>query len=162
MKMKKNTVFIVMFILVTGIFARAQNSDPVGAIEREIRRLDAAAAEAVLRKDFEALDRLCAEDFITNSPRNVIVKGREALKDLIRSGVIDYARFKREIETVLISADTAIVMGREMIVTKARAGQTEQNQTRRYTNIWIKKGGKWLLTARHASIIYPNQKNFPG
>lgn len=152
----KNTVFIVMFILVSGVFALAQNSNSVEAIEREIRRLDTAQAEAVLRKDFAALDRLCAEDFIVNSPRNNIVKGRDGVKELIRQGVIDYASFTREIETVSIYEKTAIVMGRETIVTKAGAGQTEQNQSRRYTNIWIKKGGKWLLTARHASIIYPD------
>jgi len=149
----KNTVFIVMFILASGVFAFAQNSNSVEAIEREIRRLETAAAEAILRKDFDALDRLCAEDFTVNSPRNDIVKGREALKDLIRSGVIDFTSFTREIETVLIYADTAVVMGHEKIVTKAGAGQTEQNQSRRYTNVWIRRGGRWLLSARHASFV---------
>ncbi len=152
----KNTLFIVMFILASGVFALAQNSNSVEAIEREIRRLDTAAAEAILRKDFAAIDRLCAEDFTVNSPRNDLVKGREALKDLLRRGVIDYASFTREIETVLIYEKTAIVMGRETIVTNETTEKPRQTLQRRYTNIWTKKGGKWLLTARHASVIYPD------
>ena len=33
------------------------------------------------------------------------------------------------------------------------AGQTLR---RRYTNVWMRRNGKWLLTARQASIICPS------
>jgi hypothetical protein len=73
---------------------------------------------------------------------------------LIRRGVIDYTSFAREIETVLIYEKTAIVMGRETVVANENPGQTVH---RRYTNIWINRDGKWLLTARHANAISSNQ-----
>ena len=149
----KNVLLIAMLVLASGVCSPAQNPRSAEAIERQIRRLERAAAEAVLRQDFEAIDRLCAKDFTTTSPRNDIVRGREALKDLLRRGVIGYASFTREIETVLIFKNTAIVMGRETIVTKDAAGQTPQNQARRYTNVWIRRGGRWLLSARHASFV---------
>ena len=151
----KKVLLISTIIIAAGIQLFAQNGRRPDALEAEIRKLDAAQAEAILRKDFEALDRLCAKDFIVNSPRNNIVKGRDGVKELIRQGVIDYGSFTREIEMISIYEKTVIVIGREMIVTKAGAGQTEQSQLRRYTNVWIKRGGRWLLSARHASIIPP-------
>ena len=46
-------------------------------------------------------------------------------------------------------------MGRETIVTTPGAAQAGQSLQRRFTNVWIRRGGRWLLTARHASIIAP-------
>ena len=152
----KKTLFILTVVLAALIFAFAQNEKPADQSEQEIRKLDLAQADAILRKDTDALERLCAEDLTVNSPRNELVKGRDAVKDLFRSGVIDYATFTREIESVSIYEKTAIVMGRETIVTKETAAQATQTVHRRYTNVWLKRGGRWLLTARHASIISPN------
>jgi hypothetical protein len=81
------------------------------------------------------------------------VKGKEALKELIRKGVVDYASFVREIEEILIYEKTVITMGRETIVMSENSPQKGQTIRRRYTNIWMKRKGKWLLTARHANII---------
>ena len=150
----KRILLISTIIAAAGVQLFAQNGRCPETLEAEIRKLDAAQADAILRKDFEALDRLCAEDFTTNSPRYEIVRGREALKDLLRRGAIDYASFTREIETVSIYKKTAIVMGRETVVTNA-AAQPARTLRRRFTNVWIKRGGKWLLTARHASIVPP-------
>lgn len=150
----KKTLFILTLILAAGIFASAQNGKRAEALEQEIRKLDLTAAEAILRKDFAALDRLCAEDFTVNSPRNEIVKGREGVKELIRRGVIDYNSFTREIEAVLIYEKTAIVMGRETVAANENPGKIMH---RRYTNIWTKRDGNWLLTARHANDISSNQ-----
>ena len=136
--------------------ASAQNAKQNAALEQEIRKLDVAQAEAILRKDFQALDMLCAEDFIVNNPRGEISKGREAVKELIRSGIVNYASFVREVETVMIQEKIVIVMGRETLVPNENSPQAGQTVRRRYTNVWIKRKGKWLLTARHASIICQN------
>lgn len=152
----KNASLILLFTLAAGIPAIAQNAKQAAVIEQEIQRLDLAEAEAILRKDFEKFDELCAEDFIVNSSRNEIVRGREAVKDLIRRGVVDYASFDRQIESVTIYEKTAVVMGSETIVTNKTAAEASQTVRRRFTNSWLKRSGKWLLTARHASIIAPN------
>lgn len=151
----KKVLLISAIITAAGVHLFAQNDRRPETLEAEIRKLDAAQADAILRKDSEALDRLCAEDFTINSPRHELVKGRNALKDLLRDGTIDYASFTREIETVLIYEKTAIVLGRETVVTNAAAAQAGQTLRRRFTNVWIMRGGRWRLTARHASIIPP-------
>jgi len=132
----------------------AQDSKkPKDTLEQKIRKLDIAQADAVLRKDFEAFDRLCAEDFTVNNPWGDITKGRAAVKEQMRSGIISHTSFVREIETVLIHGKTVILMGRETLVPNQNAPQAGQTVRRRYTNIWMKRNGKWLLTARHASVI---------
>lgn len=151
-KIKKRTGFyLAAFLILCPTFVFAQDSTKQrNALEQEIRKLDLAEAEAIQKKDFQALDKLLSKDFTTNSPRNEIVRGKEELKELIRKGVINYASFVREIEEVLIYEKTAVTMGREIIVTNETAPQTIR---RRYTNFWMRRDGKWLLTARHANII---------
>lgn len=53
----------------------AQNSKKEKSIEDEICRLEQSEAEAFLKKDFAALDKVAAPDFTMNKPRGVIVKG---------------------------------------------------------------------------------------
>lgn len=125
-------------------------------LEQEIRRLDLAEADAIRRNDFDALKELLAEDFTVNSPRNNVVKGREELFTLMRNGVTNYSSFVREPETVLIQRDTVIVMGAETLKPAGNAPGAGQTLRRRYTNVWMRRNGKWLLTARQASIICPS------
>ena len=151
MKLKLTLFFLMFFsILISAAVAEEiQNS----GIEEEIRKLDLLVAEAMQKKDLETLDRVLAENFLVNSPGNQIVTGKNAVKDLVRNGVIDYSSFEREIESILIEEAVAIVMGLETIKPVGKAPGAGQTIQRRYTNIWLNRNGKWLLTARHANVI---------
>ena len=141
-------LFAVGVILVAK-FDRNETKD----VENEIRKLDIEEADAILKKDTEALDRLTSEDFFVNSPRNKIVRGREVVKLLLFDGVINYKSFDRQIESVAIYGDTAVVMGHETVVNESGPNATSVTVKRRYTNIWLKRNGQWVLSARHASVI---------
>lgn len=145
----------VFTFVLTG-FALGQSAKQTDALEQEIRKLNLAGAEAVLRSDLVVLDTLWAEDLTVNSPGNQIVKGKKAVFELIRSGVIKYSSFVPEIESVLFHKDTAIVMGLETVKPIGNAPLAGQTVRRRYTNVWMKKKGKWLLAARHANVICQN------
>jgi ketosteroid isomerase-like protein len=130
--------------------ASAQSVKQKAKIEQEIRRLDLAHADAILRGDLAALDKLWTEDFKVNNPFNQIDRA-----DRIRTGAVTYSSFTREPETVLIHGNTVIVMGRELVVPKGNSPDAGETINRRYTNIWMKRSGKWRLVARHASVICP-------
>ena len=149
--MKVILLAVMAVIIVTGL-AFGQSVKKNDTLEQEIRKLDLAEADAIKRGDFAALNNLLAENFTVNNPRNEISKGREAVFSLIRSGTISYSSFVREPETFLFYGNTVVVMGLETI----KANGSVQIVRRRYTNFWMKKKGKWLLTVRHASIICPN------
>lgn len=151
----------LMLLAVIATFAAAslvvgQRAKPNGEIETEIRRLDHAEADGLLHKDVAALEHLWAEDFTVNNPRNGITNGRKEVVALIRHGTIDYAAFVREIETMLFHGNTVIVMGLETIQPAGKAPYAGQTVRRRYTHFWMKRQGRWLLTARHANVICPN------
>ena len=142
------------FVLTCSMLGQAGKRND--ALEREIRKLDLAEADAILRKDVAELNELVTEDFTVNAPGNKVITGREAVHALMRNGTINYTSFSREPEAFLFSGDTIVVMGRETIKSAGAATASEQIVRRRYTNIWMKKKGKWLLGARHASVICEN------
>lgn len=137
-------------------FASAQSLKRDEKLEQEIRRLDLAHADAILRRDVEALKNLLAEDATTNHPTNKIVNEREGIFELIRNGTINYAAFERVPETFLFYKNMVVVMGRETIVPAGSAPGAGQTVRRRYTNIWMKHKGKWLLNVRHANVVCSN------
>ena len=138
---------VVLAVLVSGS-ASAQSVKQKAMIEQEIRRLDLAHADAILRGDLPALDKLWTTDFKVNNPFNQVDQA-----DRIRTGAVTYSSFLREPETVLIHGDTVIVMGHEIVVPKGNSPDAGKTINRRYTNIWMKRSGKWRLVARHASVI---------
>ena len=125
------------------------------SIEQEIRRLDAAVADALLRKDIQALEAMWAEDFTVNNPRNTVTRGRAQVIALVRNGAIDYSSFRLEIEAILIRGETVVVMGNETVKPIGNAPLAGQTVRRRYTHIWMKRNGEWRLTARHANVVFP-------
>jgi ketosteroid isomerase-like protein len=140
---------VVLAVFVPGS-ASAQSAKQKVKIEQEIRRLDLAHADAILRGDLAALDKLWTEDFRVNNPFNQVDRA-----DRIRTGAVTYSSFVREPETVLVHGDTVIVMGREIVVPKGNSPDSGKTINRRYTNIWMKRSGNWRLIARHASVICP-------
>ena len=136
----------------TGLVS-GQNAKQNAALEQKIRTLEQSEVDALLRNDLPAMEKLWAEDYTVNNPRNEVGKASEGP---ISAGIRVYSSFIREIEQVLIRGNTVIVMGRETVVPKGDAPDAGQTIKRRFTNIWMKKKGKWLLSARHANGICQN------
>jgi len=143
-------IAVVLTVFVPGM-AAAQGAKQKAAVEQEVRRLDLAHADAVLRGDLAAMDKLWTKDFKVNNPFNEVDKA-----DRIRTGAVTYSSFVREPEAVLVHGDTVIVMGRETVVPKGDSPDAGKTINRRYTNIWMKREGRWRLVARHASVICRN------
>jgi ketosteroid isomerase-like protein len=156
MKIMKLILLATVVVCVATGLVSGQSVKQDAALKQEIRRLDLAEADAILRGDFAALNSLMAEDVTVNNPRNEISKGREAIFKLIRNGAINYSSFVRKPETMMFYGNTVVVMGLETIEPRGNNSLAPQTIRRRYTNIWMKKKSEWLLAARHASIICSN------
>ena len=153
--MKPLLLATIITCIVTGS-ALGQNAKQKGDLERTIRRLELEESDAVVRSDVAALEKLWAEDFTVNNPNNQISRGRKEVLDRVRSGLIKYSSFVREIESVGFYGDTVIVMGLEVVTPIGNAPGAGQTLRRRYTNIWMKRKGNWLLAVRHANVICRN------
>jgi ketosteroid isomerase-like protein len=146
-------LLIIPAMLLLAIHANAQSKPDVQKLEREIRLLDQAAAKAILEKDEAGIDLYFAPNSVTNNPRGGLTHGNGGVKALFKSGVINYASFERVIEHVEIHGSTAVVMGNESLTLAGTGGQPGDVIKRRYTNVWMKNGGKWKIVARHASVL---------
>lgn len=147
---------ILAVLLCTAAFAWAQGPD-TATIEKEVRELDQKATNAVLHRDIPTLEKLWAEDFTVNSPQNRIAKDRNEVFGFIRNGIIDYSTFDRDVEVVRVHGDTVILMGAETIKPQGKAPNAGKTIHRRFTNVWMKRDGRWQMTARHANIVPPVQ-----
>ena len=145
--MNKLAVLLIVFFSIA-LPAMAQSVKQKAAIEQEIRKLDLAHADAILRGDLAALDKIWTTDFKVNNPFNEVDNAKR-----IRTGAVTYSAFERVAETALIHKNTVIVMGRETAVPKGDSPDAGKTIKRRYTNIYMKRSGKWRLIARHASVI---------
>lgn len=141
---------ITCIVTVSGV---AQGTKKNDALEQTIRKLEQQEDDAVLRGDVAALEKIWAEDFTVNNPQNQISRGRKEVLDRIRAGLLKYSSFTREIEEVKLYGDTVVVMGLEVVTPVGSNPKAGQAVRRRFTNIWMKRNGQWLLSVRHANVI---------
>lgn len=144
-------IFLIAFTITTCATSAQDNSKT----EAEIRRLEQIVVTAILNADTNRLKQVWAPEFLVNNPRNDISGNRDSVLLTQKAGMINYSSFERVIERMQFQKSFIITMGHETFISRndtpgARAGQTYK---RRFTNIWMKKNGKWQQTARHASII---------
>lgn len=144
-------IFLIAFSIST-ISIHAQDN---ASTEAEIRALEQTGATAILKGDSNTLKQLWAPEFLVNSPRNVVTGTRDSILLLQKAGMIDYSTFEKVIERMQFQENLVITMGHETIVAKndSPAAKAGQPYKRRFTNIWMKKNGKWQQIARHASVI---------
>lgn len=146
-------LFVLFVICAAGDTAIAQVSAKNAELEAEIRRLDLEAAKAIRDKDEKAIARFFTSDSVTNNPRNSLTRGSAGVIEAARTNVIDYYSFERNIESVQLFDDTAIVMGNEVVVFRNATGGAGETIRRRYTNIWMKRAKVWVIVARYANVI---------
>ena len=144
-------IFLIAFSISTLLIYAQDNSKT----EAKIRALEQTGAKAILNGDTNTLKQLWAPEFLVNTPRNEVTGTRDSILLIQKAGMIDYSIFEKVIERMQFQKNIVITMGHETIVSKnntpaAKAGQIYK---RRFTNIWMKKNGKWQQIARHASII---------
>ena len=150
MMMRKSILLLMLLIAGAVNIVFAQSEKKRQAIETEIRKLDSLHAAAVLSGDLNEMDKYWTKDFIVTNPFNEIDNA-----DRIRNGAVTYGSFQRISESIKVHGNTAIVMGKEIVVPKGKSPDAGKTINRRYTNIWMKVKGRWRLIARQASVSCP-------
>jgi hypothetical protein len=133
--------------------ASAAAAQQTSADEAAVRRLDEQERVAVLKGDRGALERLWSEHLTVNAPTNRVNLGRQGVLDLIARGVLHYSSFERAVEAVRLYGDVAVIMGAETARSVGKAPRSGELVHRRFTNVWQKDGGSWVMIARHAATI---------
>ena len=143
MKPDKLVIAIPMIVMVLTCTAQTE--------ETQIRNLENTEHKAMMAQDTATLATILATDILVTTPANKIIYGRDKVFAMKRAGP-KFLSFEREVEQVAIKGDVAISVGHETVVTLDNSN-AKSISNRRFTNIWVKQGGTWKLTARHTNEI---------
>jgi ketosteroid isomerase-like protein len=115
--------------------------------EQDVRAREEENRVAFVAADLAALDRLWTDDFLVNSPLNLVNDKRGTLA-LLEAGRIRHTSLTSEIERVARHGDVVVVMGRDRVT-----DPPDVVTHRRFTNLWRLESGSWRCFARHANAF---------
>lgn len=130
-----------------GVAAAAKDAD-VAAVLAQVDLLDAA----LLGDDHAAFASRLAPDLVVNNPQNGISRAG-ATSRRNAAGRISYARYDRIVEYAGRLGDMVLLMGEERVLPKGDSPGAGHEVRRRFTDLWRRTGGRWLLAARQATVI---------
>jgi ketosteroid isomerase-like protein len=128
----------------------SSSHDDSTATEASIRCAEQEEAEATLRGDVAALDRLWAEGLLAYSTSN-LYSGKEVLLALIGSGAFRMRTHRRTTLQVVVDGDWAVAIGNEN--TQLEGSMAGSTLLCSYMNVWARQTDRWRLLGRHVGLI---------
>jgi uncharacterized protein (TIGR02246 family) len=136
-----NTRLLLLFVLLTPSFLAAQNAD-----DREVARTEERRFQAMVERDFAALDRLLGDDLhYIHSDGSTDTKA--SFIAALREGTRSYPRITIDDLMVRVyHGNTAVLTGE---CTYHRTGPDGQPNNLRllYTNVYVKRDGRWEMVS---------------
>lgn len=142
--MKRRSLFaiaVTLSLLMT-VSVAAQSSG--GSTEEQIEKLENDRAQAVIKRDMDALDKMTSDDY-TIIDRSGRMRDKQATMAGIKSGDIKVTSNKLSDLKVRVYGDTAVVTGRSD--TEGSNNGTSMNGPVRFTRVYVKKDGQWQSVA---------------
>jgi uncharacterized protein (TIGR02246 family) len=145
---------IVVLTLTAASIARGQKQsarrDQTRNVARVIRQLDQERIQAQIDADKAALDRLYADDFIGIGPSGTVRAKPQVLSDFT-SGDLKFQSITTDDVQVRVYGNTAVETGRSTMIGQDKGKVVPRDN--RFTRVWVKQQGRWLLVANHYSLL---------
>ena len=153
--------FMAPFAILTAILAVACTEasapgiplvDPVAGsdkdVEATITQLERDWVTAIVKKDAATINRLLADDFNGTSPTAHVYPKTSAIEDLTRNTLVVDSMDLDEI-SVNVYGNVAVAFTSQE--EKSRYGGVDTSGHYHYTDVWVKKDGRWQVVASHGS-----------
>ncbi len=155
----KKLLAITLITIVSTFAAFAQTSKD----EQEILKIHSSLEQAFLKKDAAVFERIFADDYVYSNPYGKMFNRAQGLEDLRKEWT--NANYKILTSTsddlkVKVSGNMALVTGNWTATTVPPddANAEPHKDTGRYTGVYEKRNGKWLLVAEHYSEAQHDRK----
>ncbi len=134
--------------------AQDKKSGRISKAEREVTALNLEWADSITKGNAASIDRLFADEMIVTSGSGEVRSKAQEMKDLLPGPTPDpdfvsTRPFITEDVRVKIYGDAALVTGLAKWGFKYE-GQ-EVSQERRYTHMYVKRRGRWMIVAQQIS-----------
>jgi len=158
MMLLSTAVVLVLTAITVVSLAEAQPmSAPQANDEAEISKTIASIEDqedrAVLEGNIAKVDELWADGLTVNGPNNRIIRKPQILELMKTHTGLQYSKFERRREALVVHSDCVVTMGYEIVVPKGNVPNSDKTVKRRYTNVFYREGGRWRIIARQATII---------
>ena len=138
---------------VLALFAIAVLAAPVlCAQDQPAARADRARFDAQIKGDVAALSELLSPD-LTYVHSTGLLETRDEFIEAIRSGKYKYKQVVVEDLVVREYGDTALVSGKATI--DVNSSGNEIHTVLRFLDVWVKRDGKWRMTAWQSTRLTP-------
>ena len=121
-------------------------------IEQEIKELEHRRFRAMLQADGTTLDQILANE-LTYTHSSGRVDSKAQLVHSLQSGELKYDSISADDVSVRTYGDSAVVRGRARM--KVQSGEQKLDLQIRYTDVYVRHGGRWQLVAWQSTRIAP-------
>jgi ketosteroid isomerase-like protein len=154
--MRRSSVVFIAAVFVLAVWwlyapasaAIAGPEDSNKSVEATITELERAWAAAIVNRDTATLERLLAKEFNGTSPNAHTYSREMAIGDL-KSGVYVVDKMDLDEISVNVFGNTAVAFTSQE--EKSRYGNEDFSGHYHYTDMWVKRGGRWQVVASHGS-----------
>jgi ketosteroid isomerase-like protein len=144
---------LIAFALLAPVFAQGtggSKSDVVEETKQQVLKSEDLQNQALLKNDADLLGSMCADELAWTNASGVLLPKAQMLADL-RSGKQKNETIKHEDIRLHVYGTTVVVTGLSTSTYQYK-GKTFIG-SRRFTNVWIKQGGRWMLVVHHVSAV---------
>ncbi|HLA96266.1 MAG TPA: nuclear transport factor 2 family protein [Pyrinomonadaceae bacterium] len=148
--MKLIPIFVFCLMFATSDFG--QTTGKIGKAEAELMQLERDIGQANIRRDKAFFQRIEADEFIfTDSGGGITTKAEDVASLDKPAGAFNLVSYDVDEMKVTIYGKTAVVTGRT--TTKSVSKEREITNRSRFTDVFVKRDGRWQLVVGHASRI---------
>jgi len=115
----------------------------------ELARLEKVWNDAYLRGDADSLNQLLADDLVVQMSEMRVLNKADSIA-IVRSGRVKFQRYETSEVKIQVYDDAAVVTGL-LQRTRNASGQVAEDKYR-FTKVYVRKAGKWMVVAWHASL----------
>jgi len=156
--MKYTVVVLIGFASIIGAVSctkapEPQTSTPVASAATEnvaatIGQLERDWVTAISKKDASVLERLLADDFVGTSPTAHTYTRTNAIDD-IKNG--KYAVDAMDLDEISVNVYGTTAVSFTSQEEKSHYAGTETSGHYHFTDVWVKKDGRWQVVASHGT-----------
>ncbi len=145
-----NTLSVVAVCLALARAMAAEEKGKSGNDEQIIKQLEQEWADALMKRDQAAIDRIRSADWVLTDPEGALIAKAQADADL-KSGTVKFESFKLDEMKVRVYGDTAVVHGLETRKSSYKGKDTSGQY--RFTDVFVKRNGRWQAIATHVTRV---------
>jgi len=148
----KNVIAIAFFCLFSLSLAARQEASKTSSVEDQIKKQEQNWAQATVKEGAAAVDQYEADDIIDTDPTGRVTDKTQDKTDL-SSGDLKFQSVELSELKVHVYGDTAVAAGTSTV--KGTYKGQDISGKYRFTDVWVKRNGKWHAVASQSTKLQP-------